>query len=197
MGKTTGVEKSTGVKKSTAGGIEQQVRSAFPAGAISSVQILEYGDDPSVEPSETAVRVLIDRADRPAGPEGDEESVRTFEQANHAVIKKLRDELPAYIRWIEFRPDSPDGMAQSHGPILKIRGRRARGPQDEAAEELTPVMTRLGAEDLATVDTLINAGIGGSRAEVLRWALGRVRDNPAYGQLRERVHEIANLKAQF
>ncbi len=58
-------------------------------------------------------------------------------------------------------------------------------------------MTRLGSEDLATVDTLINAGIGGSRAEVLRWALGRVRDNPAYSQLQARVQEIDTLKAQF
>ncbi len=96
-----------------------------------------------------------------------------------------------------LRVDRPDGVAKSHGPILKVGGRRARGPQDEAAEELTPVMTRLGSEDLATVDTLINAGIGGSRAEVLRWAPGRVRDNPAYSQLQARVQEIGTLKAQF
>jgi hypothetical protein len=185
------------MESSSAGGIEQQVRSAFPAGAITRVQVLAYGDDPAVEPSETAVRVFIDRSARPAGTEGDEETVRTFEEANRAVVKKLRDELPAVVRWVEFRPDSPDGPATSHGPILKMRVGRARGPQDEAAEELTPVMTRLGSEDLAIVDTLINAGIAGSRAEVLRWALGRVRDHPAYSQLRERVQEINKLKAQF
>jgi len=58
-------------------------------------------------------------------------------------------------------------------------------------------MTRLGGADLATVDTLIAAGIAGSRAEVLRWAVGRIRENPAYAQLQARVHEISELKAQF
>lgn len=58
-------------------------------------------------------------------------------------------------------------------------------------------MTRLGPADLATVDTLITAGIANSRAEVLRWTVGRIRDNPAYAQLQERVHEINELKAQF
>ena len=65
------------------------------------------------------------------------------------------------------------------------------------SKELTPVMTRLGAADLATVDTLITAGIANSRAEVLRWAVGRIREHPAYAQLQERVHEIDELKAQF
>ena len=68
---------------------------------------------------------------------------------------------------------------------------------DDAAEELTPVMTRLGPADLATVDTLITAGIAGSRAEVLRWALGRIRENPAYAQLQNRVREISELKTRF
>jgi hypothetical protein len=63
--------------------------------------------------------------------------------------------------------------------------------------KLTPVMTRLGPADLATVDTLITAGIANSRAEVLRWAVGRIREHPAYAQLQERVHEIDQLKAQF
>ncbi len=54
-----------------------------------------------------------------------------------------------------------------------------------------------GGGTLATVDTLITAGIGNSRAEVLRWAVGRIRERPAYAQLQERVHEIDELKAQF
>ena len=65
------------------------------------------------------------------------------------------------------------------------------------AGELTSVMTRLGAEDLTTVDTLVTAGIASSRAEVLRWALGRIRVHPAYAQIQDRVHEISELKAQF
>lgn len=30
--------------------IEERLKSAFPAGAIERVQVLEYGDDPKVEP---------------------------------------------------------------------------------------------------------------------------------------------------
>ena len=41
------------------------------------------------------------------------------------------------------------------------------------------------------------AGIASSRAEVLRWSVGRIREHPAYAQLQERVHEIDELKAQF
>ncbi|HEY6429313.1 MAG TPA: hypothetical protein VIX84_18980 [Acidimicrobiales bacterium] len=178
--------------------IEQQVRSIFPEGAIERVQVLEYGDDPEVEPGETAVRAFIARAGRPEGKEADKETVTAFEEANRAVIMKIRDELPRFLGWIEFLADRPSGAPRPHGPILRIggRGARARTP-DEVSEELTPVMTRLGPADLATVDTLITAGIANSRAEVLRWAVGRVRENPAYAKLQERVQEINELKAQF
>ncbi len=83
------------------------------------------------------------------------------------------------------------------GPIFRIRGRAGKpSPPDELCEQLTPVMTRLGAADLATVDTLIAAGIANSRADVLRWAVGRIRENPAYAQLQDRVHEINELKTK-
>ena len=81
--------------------------------------------------------------------------------------------------------------------MFKFRlGGRSAAP-DEVSEELTPVMTRLGPADLATVDTMITAGIATSRAEVLRWAVGRIRENPAYAQIQARVQEIGELKAQF
>jgi len=179
--------------------IEEQLKSAFPAGAIARVQVLEYGDDPKVEPGETAVRAFIARAGRPEGKEADKETVTAFEEANRPVIMKIRDELPRFIGWVEFLPDRPSGAPRPHGlPVLSIAGRggRTRTPE-EVSEELTSVMTRLGPADLATVDTLITAGIANSRAEVLRWAVGRIRENPAYAQLQERVHEIDQLKAQF
>lgn len=177
--------------------LEEQLRSAFPD-AISSVRVLEYGDDASVEPGETAVRVFVRRAGRSAGTDDSEETLQDFEQANRAAIRKLPDALPREVRWLEFVPDSPDGTAMSHGPMLKIRGRRGKGAaRDDGGDDLTPVMTRLGPEDLATVDTLIGAGVANSRAEVLRWALGRVREHPAYTLLQERVNEINELKGQF
>jgi hypothetical protein len=176
-------------------GVEKHLRSVFPDGAISRVQVLEYGDDPAVEPGDVAVRVFLPR---PEGEEADEEIVGSFEKANRERLRKLNDELPGVIAWVEFQAVSPDGAEKRRRHVLKIgRGGRARKPLDDVAEELTPVMTRLGPADLATVDTLITAGIAGSRAEFLRWAVGRIRENPAYTQIQDRVREINELKARF
>jgi hypothetical protein len=180
--------------------VEEHLRSVFPEGSITRVEVLRYGDDPAVEPGDTGIRVVLSRAGRPEGKDGDEETVRTFEEANRTAIRQLRNELPGAVGWVEFRPDRPAGAGQPRGPILRIKvggpGGRA-GSLDDVADELTPVMTRLGTADLATVDTLITAGIANSRAEVIRWALGRIRENPAYTELQARVHEIDELKAQF
>ena len=54
-------------------------------------------------------------------------------------------------------------------------------------------MVRLGAVDLATVDTLITAGVVNSRAEGVRWALSRLREHPAYAQLQQQAHENDSL----
>ena len=175
--------------------VETHIRSLFPDDVISRVQVLEYGDDPAVEPGDVAVRVFLPR---PEGEEADEEIVGSFEKANRERLRKLNDELPGVIAWVEFQAVSPDGAEKRRRHVLKIgRGGRVAKPLDDAAEELTPVMTRLGTADLATVDTLITAGIAGSRAEVLRWAVGRIRENPAYAQLQNRVREISELKARF
>ena len=178
--------------------IEKHLKSVFPDGAISRVQVLEYGDDPAVEPGDVAVRVFLPRPDGLVDEEADEDIVGAFEKANRERLRKLHDDLPRLIAWVEFQADSQDEAEKPSRHVLKIgRGGRAAKPLDEAAEELTPVMTRLGPADLAAVDMLITAGIAGSRAEVLRWAVGRIRENPAYAQLQDRVREISELKAQF
>ena len=178
--------------------VEKHIRSLFPDDVISRVQVLEYGDDPAVEPGDVAVRVFLPWPDGPGDEEADEDVVGAFEKANRERLKRLNDDLPRVIAWVEFQADSPDGAEKRRRRVLKIgRGGRAAKPLDDAAEEVTPVMTRLGPADLATVDTLITAGIAGSRAEVLRWAVGRIRENPAYAQLQNRVREINELKARF
>src|SRR5271169_4350932 len=126
------------MEKAAADRIEELLRSAFPEGAIEQVQVLEYGDDPEVEPGQTAVRVFIARAGRPEGKEADKETVQAFEEANRAVIKRVRDNLPRFIEWVEFRPDIPGGGVRSHGPILRLGGRGGRATTpDEVSEELT------------------------------------------------------------
>ena len=67
----------------------------------------------------------------------------------------------------------------------------------EAMPDFTRVATLLGPADLAAVDALIMAGVAASRAEVLRWAVGRIRENPACTELQGRVRDIDELKTQF
>jgi hypothetical protein len=70
-------------------------------------------------------------------------------------------------------------------------------PEEPPGGDLTPVMARLGPVDLETLDTLIAAGFAANRAQAVRWALARIRERPAYAQLRERAREIEDLKSQF
>ena len=69
--------------------------------------------------------------------------------------------------------------------------------EDEPADELTPVMARLGPVDLETLDTLITADFAANRAQAVRWALARIRERPAYAQLHDRAREIEELRSQF
>ena len=55
--------------------VEKHVRSFFPDGVISRVQVLEYGDDPAVEPGDVAVRVFLPQPDQP-GEEANEDIAR-------------------------------------------------------------------------------------------------------------------------
>ena len=177
--------------------IGQQVRSAFPDGAIARVQVLQYGDDPEVEPGQAAMRVFFDWPGRTDGKKADPKTVHAFVVANSAALDVLRDELPRSIRWVEFRPESPAGAASPHGLSYRIteRGRRAAA-QDDVPENFTPVMTRLGPTDLATLDSLITAGIVNSRAEGVRWALSRLREHPAYAQLQQQAHQDDEPRTQ-
>jgi hypothetical protein len=76
---------------------EEQLRSAFPAGAITRVQVLKYGDDPEVEPEKTAIRVFFDWPGRTEGKKANPKTVHAFVNANGAAIEKLGDELPPFI----------------------------------------------------------------------------------------------------
>ena len=133
------------MENASANRIEELLRSVFPEGAIERIQVLTYGDDPEVEPGETGIRVFISRAGRPESEEADKEIIQAFEEANHAVLKQLRDKLPGFIGWIHFQPDTAGGPPRAGGPILfiKLRGRESMAP-DELTEQLTPVNTRLG-----------------------------------------------------
>ena len=169
--------------------IEQQLRQAFPDGAIARVQVLQYGDDPEVEPGQAAVRVFFDWPGRAEGGQASPKTVHRFVTANAAALGVLHEGLPGVIGWVEFRPEGEARPASAGGLSYRIadRGRTAAAPDE--ADDRTPVMVRLGPVDLATVDVLITAGIVDSRAEGLRWAVSRLREHPSYAQLRQQAGE--------
>jgi hypothetical protein len=188
------------VDKALSDAVAAQLRSAFPEGTFTQVDVLGYGDDPDVEPGETAIRAFVDRAGHPAETwEDDEKVMQAFEKANSQAITWMsRDgQLPS-IAWIQLIPDTPDRRAP--GAVLWGFPSFYLGMRSYVADEapgFASVQTRLGPADLATVDALITAGIASNRAEVMRWAIGRIRENPAYAQVQERAREISELKAQF
>ena len=100
----------------TPGQIGLVVRLAFPAGTIQRVEVLEYGDNPEIEPGQVAIRIF-----RQVPPEHDGESshetLRRFVEANRQVVRKLGQDLPS-IGWLEFRlgGEQPTG---GHGPSIR------------------------------------------------------------------------------
>jgi hypothetical protein len=169
--------------------IEQEVRGRFPDGAMDSVVVLQYGDDPAVEPGQVVIQVTVASA---AEAEGDEDPLQGFHQAYRDAIRQLQQDIPQ--RWPQANR-------------FKLLTRQSEGRQrlmmmrmpapDEPKGDLTPVMARLGPTDLETLDTLIAVGFAANRAQAIRWAVARIRERPAYAELRERAKEIETLKSQF
>jgi hypothetical protein len=170
------------------------MRERFQGAPIQSVAVLQYGDDPEIEPGELLARVVIEAG---SGEEERKQALDAFHAAHRDAVREMRrdlDKIPE-VGLLEFVAggEPEDG----HGPILKMRLGRPPGVLETGGVPLTPVMARLGPEDLETVDALITAGIAANRAEAVRWALARIRERPAYEKLRERAREIDELKAQF
>ena len=171
----------------------EAVHRLLPGAPIERIEVLQHGDDPEVEPGRLLARVVV------AAPDDEEGRKRVFDEfhaAHHEAFHELRKELnklpvPVLLQFIAGGTPAAD----IKGPIIQLL--HARGGGEGPAPGFTPVMARLAAEDLETLDMLITAGIAGSRAEVLRWAVGRIRENPAYGEIQDRVREISELKARF
>jgi hypothetical protein len=121
---------------------------------------------------------------------------QTFRNANGPAVKHFRHALTQQLpelRHIRITFEDAAGQDRGGGGLLLLapdEGRSADG-------DLTAVMVRLRAEELDTVDTLITAGIAGNRAEAVRWALARIRERPAFEQLRAHTREIERLKTDF
>jgi hypothetical protein len=170
------------------------VRDRLPGAPIEEVAVLQYGDDPEIEPGELLARIVLQAGE---SEEDREQAMRTFDDAHRDALHELRRDLDRVpeIRLLEIVVGNSE--AEGAHPVRKMRLARPSRGLDAAEGQLTPVMARLGSDDLETVDTLITAGIAGNRADAVRWALARIRERPAYEKLRERAREIEELKAQF
>jgi hypothetical protein len=182
---------------------EDAVRARVTGTAIDRVELLQYGDIPEIEPGEVLGRAFL------ALPEGADPADLTVRRQ---VLKEFRSANPGALIALSkdfgqagfgeglFAFEGPDPGPDRPGPLLHLRIKLSRGSSAlglGGERPLTAVMARLDAADLETLDTLIAAGIAGSRAEAVRWALARIRERPAYERLRARAREIEDLKSQF
>jgi hypothetical protein len=183
---------------------ENAVRARVTGTAIGKVELLQYGDVPEIEPGELLGRVFL------TAPEGADvadlavrrQVLKEFRSANPGALAALsKDFGNAGFGSGLFVTEGPDAGPDGPGPLLHLTIKLSRGSSalglGGGGQPLTAVMARLDTEDLETLDTLIAAGIAGSRAEAVRWALARIRERPAYEQLRARAREIEDLKSQF
>jgi hypothetical protein len=173
---------------------DELVRERLPGAPIAKAEVLQYGDDPEIEPGQLMGRVTIEVGNT---EEERKRDFRAFHDGQRDAIHELRKELDRIpeAQLLEFVASGEAEDGEHRGPRIRLAG--SRGSLEVAGVSLTPVMARLGPDDLETVDALITAGIAASRAEAVRWALARIRERPAYAQLRDRAREIEELKAQF
>ena len=172
-------------------GAEAELNRQCGDGTVQKVEVLQYGDDPVIEPGQAMVQVIL----TPTG-EDPETTLHAFEKAHSGAIENLRKTIartmPSIGRVQFALPPQPGERGH---PVISM----SVGPQDRTApgRSLTPVMARLDPLDLEVLDALITAGIVPNRAEGVRWALTRIRERPAYTQLREHIGKIDELKAQL
>jgi hypothetical protein len=175
--------------------ISEEFRERFADVPVKRVAVLQYGDDPVVEPGEVVVRIILDA---PEGKEAGKQAIEALHDRHREAFGTFRDDLAASLpdaRVLEVVTKTED---RDHGPFMRLLLKTSKSDcRPFAAAELTPVMARLAPSDLETLDTLITAGIAPNRAEAVRWVLARIRERPAYAQLRERNQAIEELKAQF
>jgi hypothetical protein len=158
---------------------------------VQKVEVLQYGDDPVIEPGQAMVRVIL----TPTGEDPDT-TLHAFEKAHSGAIENLRKAIARTMPFIgRVQLTLPVQPGERKHPVISM----SVGPLDRTApgRSLTPVMARLDPRDLEVLDALITAGIVPNRAEGVRWALARIRERPAYTQLREHIGKIDELKAQL
>jgi hypothetical protein len=179
---TAGLIKEAAVEPATTDRIQRMIDAEaterFPAGAVPQLMLLHYGDHPMIEPGELYLRVI---------PGQDGATLDAWTKEHFGRLEDFRAQRLPEVKGSMVTT----GVPGSAGLRIMIPvGISLLDPEeDEVALGLARVRAPLGPVDLATLDLLITAGIAASRAEGARWALARIREQPAYAQLSERAHE--------
>ena len=168
--------------------IDDEAAERFPAGAVPRLVLLYYGDHPVIGPGELYLRVILGQDGADAGRL--DARTRTPAGGLPRAAASRGHGIRGHHRRPQHRRRRPTAVMKMDGISLldPEEGRLARG--------LTPVMALLGPVDLATLDALITAGIAASRAEGARWAMARIRGQPAYATLSERAREPGEPQAR-
>jgi hypothetical protein len=155
--------------------VEAETRRLFP-GAVRRVEWLGYGDLPLIEPGEILPKFVLAEPRRSRGQRsGPRETLTAFQHEHGAAVKQFR--LALARRWPEIRQIGvafEDDRGRERGGMIQALDDE-HGPDHRGI----PVTVRLEPAELATVDRLITTGVASSRAEALRWALGRIPEDGA------------------
>lgn len=166
--------------------IDDEATERFPAGAVPRLVLFHYGDHPVIEPGELYLQVILGQ-DGPGRLEGE-----YFDR-----LEDLRAQRLPEVKGFIVTTDVPDSAGRRPTGIMKMDGISLLDAQeDEIARGLTSMPAQLGPADTGTLDTLITAGIAANRSEAVRWALARVREQPAYAELSERTRDSGEVRAR-
>jgi hypothetical protein len=169
--------------------IDAEAAERFPPEAVPRLVLLRYGDHPVVEPGELYLLVIP----------GQDAAVRDAWMAEHfGRLEDFRARRLPGVKGFMVTTGARDSAGLPPTRIMQMDGISLLDPAEaEIARGLTQVPEALlGPVDLATLDTLITAGIAASRAEAARWALARVREQPAHAQLSGRAREPGEPQAR-
>jgi hypothetical protein len=168
--------------------IDDEAAQRFPAGAVTRLVLLQYGDHPVVEPGEVYLRVIFGQ---------DLATPDAWMDVYGERLEDFRAQRLPEVKGLVFTTDDTDTAARRPAGIMKMDDLSLLDrEEDELARGLTPVMALLGSADLVTLDALTIAGIAASRAQSVRWCLARIREQPMYAKLSERPREPGALEAR-
>jgi hypothetical protein len=180
--------------------IDHEVRIRFPGTAVRQAVLLQYGDDPEIGPGDLWVRVLLETD----GPADREPTLAALcldsDTAMDQFASYLAEKLPQ-TRLVEYTFSNPNPVTRDgHSPrVCNLVGEPPSDVQEQEQDhgERTAELTRLGADGLKTLDTLIMAGTAATRPDAVQWAINRIRQGSAYRRLRDLRNEADELKNEF